>query len=152
MQIEDLKPGLIGVGTSFGASICCVLPMTIVLLGLGSGGFMMVTMQYRIILYPLGLLGLVTAYWLYFHRRKVCDAQACRMQGKRWNIVGLVFSTFLMSLVTYVDFFLVSLCRRIMRKIGLVFGVVLLLLSTPVLSQKESRPLEQVALSLSGLS
>ena len=53
MQIEDLKPGLIGVGTSFGASICCVLPMTIVLLGLGSGGFMMVTMQYRMILYPL---------------------------------------------------------------------------------------------------
>ena len=109
MQIEDLKPGLIGVGTSFGASICCVLPMTIVLLGLGSGGFMMVTMQYRIILYPLGLLGLVTAYWLYFRRRKVCDAQACRMQGKRWNIAGLVFLTVLMSLVTYVDFFLVSL-------------------------------------------
>ena len=91
MQIEDLKPGLIGVGTSFGASICCVLPMTIVLLGLGSGGFMMVTMQYRIILYPLGLLGLVTAYWLYFRRRKVCDAQACRMQGKRWNIGGTCF-------------------------------------------------------------
>jgi len=109
MQIEDLKPGLIGVGTSFGASICCVLPMTIVLLGLGSGGFMMVTMQYRIILYPLGLLGLVTAYWLYFRRRKVCDAQACRMQGKRRNIAGLVISTVLMSLVTYVDFFLVSL-------------------------------------------
>ena len=109
MEIEDLKPGLIGVGTSFGASICCVLPMTIVLLGLGSGGFMMVTMQYRMILYPLGLLGLVTAYWLYFRRRKVCDAQACRMQGKRWNIVGLVFSTVLMSLVNYVDFFLVSL-------------------------------------------
>ena len=98
MQIEDLKPGLIGVGTSFGASICCVLPMTIVLLGLGSGGFMMVTMQYRIILYPLGLLELVTAYWLYFRLRKVCDAQACRMQGKRWNIAGLVFSTVLIVL------------------------------------------------------
>jgi len=74
-----------------------------------NNSFMMVTMQYRIILYPLGLLGLVTAYWLYFRRRKVCDAQACRMQGKRWNIAGLVFSTVLMSLVTYVDFFLVSL-------------------------------------------
>ena len=109
MQFTDIKPGIIGLTTSFGASICCVLPMTIVLLGLGSGGFMMVTMQYRMILYPLGLLGLVTAYWLYFRRRKVCDAQACRMQGKRWNIAGLVFSTVLMSLVTYVDFFLVSL-------------------------------------------
>ena len=94
MQIEDLKPGLIGVGTSFGASICCVLPMTIVLLGLGSGGFMMVTMQYRIILYPLGLLGLVTAYWLYFRRRKVCDARACRMQCKRCNKRDLFFQLF----------------------------------------------------------
>ena len=59
MQFTDIKPGIIGLTTSFGASICCVLPMTIVLLGLGSGGFMMITMQYRIILYPLGL---VTCY------------------------------------------------------------------------------------------
>ena len=35
MQFTDIKPGIIGLATSFGASICCVLPMTIVLLGLG---------------------------------------------------------------------------------------------------------------------
>jgi hypothetical protein len=37
MQFTDIKPGIIVLNTSFGASICCVLPMTIVLLGLGSG-------------------------------------------------------------------------------------------------------------------
>jgi len=109
MQFSDLKPGLISLSTSFGSTICCVLPMTIVLLGLGSGGFMMLTMQYRIILYPLGLLGLAVSYWLYFRRKKACETQVCQMQGKRMNIAALVFSTFLMSLVTYVDFFLVSL-------------------------------------------
>ena len=109
MQISDLKPGLISLSTSFGSTICCVLPLTIVLLGLGSGGFMILTMQYRIILYPLGLLGLGTSYWLYFRRKKACEAQVCQMQGKRMNITALVFSTVLMSLVTYVDFFLVSL-------------------------------------------
>ncbi len=62
MPFADLKPALISLPTAFGSTICCVLPITIVLLGLGSGAFMMVTMQYRIILYPLGLLGLVTAY------------------------------------------------------------------------------------------
>ena len=36
MQFTDIKPGIIVLTTSFGASICCVLPMTIVLLGLGS--------------------------------------------------------------------------------------------------------------------
>ena len=109
MLFADLKPALISLSTAFGSTICCVLPMTIVLLGLGSGGFMMVTMQYRIILYPSGLLGLAMSYWLYFRRKQVCEAQVCQMQGKRWNIAGLVFSTVLMSLVTYVDFFLVSL-------------------------------------------
>ena len=57
MKLENLNPGLLGLGTAFGASVCCVLPMTVVLLGLGSGAFMTVTMQYRPILYPLGLLG-----------------------------------------------------------------------------------------------
>ena len=109
MLFADLKPALISLSTSFGSTLCCVLPMTIVLLGLGSGGFMMITMQYRVILYPIGLLGLGTSYWLYFRRKKVCEAQVCQMQGKRMNIAALVFSTVLMSLVTYVDFFLVSL-------------------------------------------
>ena len=109
MQFTDIKPGIIGLTTSFGASICCVLPMTIVLLGLGSGGFMTATMQYRFILYPLGLVGLVTSYWLYFRSKQLCDAQVCQMQGKRWNVMALAFSTVLMSVVTYVDFFLVSL-------------------------------------------
>mgnify|MGYP003962274913 CR=1 FL=1 len=53
MLFADLKPALISLSTSFGSTLCCVLPMTIVLLGLGSGGFMMLTMQYRVILYPL---------------------------------------------------------------------------------------------------
>ena len=70
---------------------------------------MMVTMQYRIILYPLGLMGLVTSFWLYFRRKQLCDAQVYQMQGKRWNVTALAFSTVLMSVVTYVDFFLVSL-------------------------------------------
>ncbi|MBC8259075.1 MAG: hypothetical protein H8E38_08665 [SAR324 cluster bacterium] len=108
-RFADLKPALISLGTSFGASLCCVLPMTIVLLGVGSGGFMMVTMQYRFILYPLGLLGLGMSYWLFFLRKRACDAQVCQMQGKRWNVAALIFSTVLMSVVTYVDFFLVSL-------------------------------------------
>jgi hypothetical protein len=83
MKLENLNPGLLGLGTAFGASVCCVLPMTVVLLGLGSGTFMTVTMQYRPILYPLGLLGVATSYWLYFRRKCACDAQACRMPGSR---------------------------------------------------------------------
>ena len=83
--------------------------MTVVLLGLGSGAFMMVTMQYRFILYPLGLLGVTTSYWLYFRARRICDAEACKMPGKHWNLITLGVSTILIGIVTYVDFFLISM-------------------------------------------
>ena len=86
-----------------------MLPLAVVTLGLGSGAFMMTTMQFRPILYPIGLLGLGVSYYLFFRRKRACDLQACRMQGKGLNILLLVLSTLLMAAVTYVDFFLVSI-------------------------------------------
>ena len=109
MKWTDLTPGLVSATTGVGASLCCVLPLSVVALGVGSGTFIMVTMQYRPILYPLGLAGLVTAYVLFFRRKRACDQQACRMQGKWTNIALLAFSTVLMAAVTYVDFFVQGL-------------------------------------------
>ena len=105
MKLSDLAPGWVAVTTGIGASLCCVLPLTVVVLGLGSGSFMMVTMQYRPILYPLGLFGLAVSYFLFFRHKRVCDFQSCRMQGKWFNMALLAFSTVLMAAVTYVDFF-----------------------------------------------
>lgn len=109
MRIGDAKPALIGLGSAFGASLCCALPLAVVLLGLGSGGFMMYTMQFRILLYPLGLLGLGTAWWLLWREERRCEALACRMVGGRTNLVLVIVSTFMMVVITYVDFFLVVL-------------------------------------------
>ena len=109
MKITDFAPGVIGITTAFAASLCCVLPLAIVALGLGSGAFMMVTMQYRIILYPIGFAGLAAAYTLYFRRKRACDLAACKMEGKRFNLSLLIVSTALMAAVTYFDFFLDSM-------------------------------------------
>lgn len=47
-----MRPGSVGAGIAawVGAglsSLCCLLPLSIIVLGLGSGAFMAVTMQYR---------------------------------------------------------------------------------------------------------
>lgn len=109
MKLGDYKPAMVGVSTAFGASLCCALPLAIVLLGLGSGAFMAYTMQFRIVLYPLGLLGLFAAVYLYWREKRRCEKRVCRMQGKRLNLALLAFSAVLMGVVTYVDFFLVQL-------------------------------------------
>lgn len=109
MNLLDFKPGMVGAGTALGASLCCVLPMTIVLLGLGSGAFMAVTMQFRWILYPIGVAGLATAWWLLYREKRRCNALACRMTGGRTNLLLVAASSLLMGLVTYVDFFLVQM-------------------------------------------
>ncbi len=57
--------GIIGAGGAFLASLCCLLPLTVVVLGVGSGAFMATTMAYRWLLIPAGVLavGLGFALW-----------------------------------------------------------------------------------------
>lgn len=109
MKPSDYKTGMIGLGAVFGASLCCALPLALILLGLSSGGFMMYTMQFRWVLYPLGLLGVGTAWWLFWREKQRCDALVCKMTGGRINLMLVVSATALMGGVTYVDFFLVSM-------------------------------------------
>jgi hypothetical protein len=72
------------------SSLCRLLPLAIIVLGLGSGAFMAVTVQYRWILIPLGVLGVITGFALYARERRRCDAMACRMAGSRVTLALLI--------------------------------------------------------------
>ena len=99
------KEGVIGLGTALLASSCCLLPLVVVLLGLGSGAFMMTTMRWRPVLFPLGLLGLGTSYGLYFREHRRCQRQACAMVGRTFNVVTMLLATVIMPGVIWADFF-----------------------------------------------
>lgn len=99
------KQGLIGFVTAVAASSCCLLPLAAVLLGIGSGAFMMTTMKFRPVLFPLGLIGLTTSYYLYFRERRRCRTLACAMVGKTFNRVTLALATLIMLGVIWADFF-----------------------------------------------
>ncbi len=61
MKLGSLGAGVAALAGAVLSSLCCLLPLTVIALGLGSGAFMAVTMQYRWILIPTGVLGVGVA-------------------------------------------------------------------------------------------
>ena len=93
MHIKDLRPALVsGVGAA-AASLCCLLPLAVIALGLGSGAFMATTMRYQRLLLPLGVLAVTVGYVLYFRERRRCQRLVCTMAGSRVNLIALGLAT-----------------------------------------------------------
>ena len=87
------------------SSLCCLLPLAVIVLGLGSGAFMAVTMQYRWILIPAGVLGLVTGFVLYMRARRRCQVLACRMAGGRVTLALLILASVVVAASITLDRF-----------------------------------------------
>lgn len=97
MKLADLKSSAAAVVSASISSLCCLLPLVVVVLGLGSGAFMAVTMRYSFIFIPVGILGTGLGYYLYFRERRRCDRLGCRMSGHRVNLVLLVTSSLVLG-------------------------------------------------------
>src|SRR5438128_1591586 len=87
------------------SSLCCLLPLAVIVLGLGSGAFMAVTMQYRWILIPAGVLGVTAGLVLYVRERRRCAALACRMAGSRITLALLIVATLVVATSIVLDRF-----------------------------------------------
>ena len=54
------------------SSLCCVLPVAIVLLGLGSGAFMATTMKYTAVFVPIGIISVSAGFYLHIREKRRC--------------------------------------------------------------------------------
>ena len=98
MQIFNIKSGMVSLASAFVASLCCVLPLAVVLLGIGSGAFMMTTMNYSNIFIPIGVIGVGLGYFLYFRQKKKSAACGCPMPAGKLNLTILIFATIVIFL------------------------------------------------------
>lgn len=105
MRLGSLGAGVAAWAGALLSSLCCLLPLTIIALGLGSGAFMAMTMQYRWILIPTGVLGVVGGVALYIRERRRCDALACRMAGGRTTLMLLVLASLVVMTAIALDRF-----------------------------------------------
>jgi uncharacterized membrane protein len=77
----------------------------VIVLGLGSGAFMATTMQYRWLLVPAGIIGIIVGFVLYLRERRRCDAQACRMAGSRPTLALLILASLVVTTAIVLDRF-----------------------------------------------
>ena len=89
---------MVSLASAFVASLCCVLPLAVVLLGIGSGAFMMTTMKYSNIFIPIGVIGVGLGYFLYFRQKKKSAACGCPMPAGKLNLTILIFATIVVVL------------------------------------------------------
>lgn len=87
------------------SSLCCLLPLAVIVLGFGSGAFMAVTMQYRWLLIPAGVLGVATGFVFYFRERGRCAQLACRMAGGRVTLALLIVASLVVASSIVLDRF-----------------------------------------------
>ncbi len=105
-----MRPGSVGAWLAAWAgallsSLCCLLPLAVIVLGLGSGAFMAVTMRYRGIRIPAGVLGISMIVVLYARGRKRCDALGCRMAGSTVTLAFLILAGLVVAASIVLDRF-----------------------------------------------
>ena len=105
MRVATLTAGMVAWFGAVLASLCCLLPLTVILLGLGSGAFMATTMPYRWLLLPAGIIGIVTGFVVYLRERRRCDALACRMAGSRTTFALLILASLVVGTTVVLDRF-----------------------------------------------
>jgi hypothetical protein len=105
MRLGSLGAGITaGLGAAL-SSLCCLLPLAVIALGVGSGAFMAVTMWYRWLLIPAGVAGVVAGVVLYVRERRRCATLACRMAGRRVTLAALVVAAVVVATAVALDLF-----------------------------------------------
>lgn len=105
MRIADLKSGVLSVMAAGVSSLCCLFPLMVILLGLGSGAFMMTTMRYRLIFIPAGVIGVGLGWLLYLRERKRCNSLRCPASGGPLNLSLLLLATLIVAAAVTLDQF-----------------------------------------------
>lgn len=66
---------------------------------------MATTMQYRWLLVPAGIIGIVSGFVLYLRERRRCHALACRMAGSRITLALLIVASLVVTTTIVLDRF-----------------------------------------------
>ena len=96
-----------GIITAIVASLCCIGPVLVALVGIGSVGAFAVFESYRPYLIGVTVLLLGFAFYLVYRKREIkCEDGTCKIQDAgKWNKVGVWSATFLAAIAIAFPYF-----------------------------------------------
>lgn len=103
MRLRAFGAGLVASVGAVLSALCCLLPLAMIVVGLGSGAFMAATMPYRWLLIPAGVLGVGVGFVLYARERRRCGALGCQMAGSRIMLVLLIVASLVVATTIALD-------------------------------------------------
>lgn len=83
----------IGVLSAIVASICCIGPLILITLGLGSLGLGAVISKYHGLFLTASILLILFSWIKYFNEKKSCNIKKCQMENKKVTLIVLTIST-----------------------------------------------------------
>lgn len=92
-----MKAQKIGIFSALFASICCIGPLVLILLGLGSLGIGAIIGKYHWWFLGAGVLMILIAWRYYFKEKKACNSKACQMENKTKTLVILITATLIVA-------------------------------------------------------
>lgn len=93
-----MKASKLGILSAAIASICCLGPVVLVLLGLGSLGAGAAIGKYHWYFIVAALVLLTFAWRSFLKKKKACDLKACKMENKNITLFTLIISTLIVAI------------------------------------------------------
>lgn len=93
-----MKASKLGILSAAIASICCLGPVLLILLGLGSLGIGAAIGRYHWYFIAAALVLLTFAWRSYLKKKKTCDLKACKMENKKITLFTLIISTLIVAI------------------------------------------------------
>ncbi len=83
----------VGIVSAVVASICCVGPLALILLGLGGLGLGAFFGQYHWVFIGAAAALLLASWGLYYREKQRCESEQCQMRNKKLSLITLIIST-----------------------------------------------------------
>lgn len=100
-----MKAKNLGIFSAIFASVCCVGPILLILLGLGTLGIGAVIGKYHWWFLGVGILLIIIAWRAYFKEKRTCELRACQMENKRLTQVILILATLIVIFFVGLNFY-----------------------------------------------